>query len=606
MQACVCATNLFRKNCVGMEVTMKKYKKLYLLLTLCVLLLTLVGCNEDTGASAVQTQADFDALTNEVFLDSVQDNSITLNYTLANPENYGITNYKPTLGDFSLEAMKENLAKCENYSARLKKINYKKLTDDQKLTYDIMKDYYKVDNNDEDLLLYYEILSPTIGLQAQLPILFSEYNFYDKDDIDAYLELLPCTYNYFNQIVEFEKLKSDAGLFMSDRSAYDIIKQCESFIADKDDNLLITVFNDKVEKYEGLTKDEIKEYKKKNKDAVLNYVIPAYQLLIDGLKSLKGTGTNEGGLCNFERGKEYYESLVRTETGSNRSVEDLIDLIEKYIGKNIISMQSLLAKDSTLLEKANTPNYPMTDPEEILTYLQDAIKDRFPDMEKVNYTVKYVHKSLQDFISPAFYLTPAIDNYEDNSIYINGSDKFDLSQIFTTLAHEGYPGHLFQNVYYAQQNPAPIRSTMSFGGYSEGWATYVEMISYHMAGIDDDLASLLEENKAVILMMYARADIGINYEGWTREDSDKYLKNMLDITDEDTLDQFYISMVEEPANYLQYTIGYIEMMELRDKAEKELGDKFSEKEFHEFILKTGPSQFYVIDKYLDKWIKSMK
>lgn len=583
---------------------MKKYKKLYLLLSLIVLILALTGCGN--SKSATQTQEEFDALTKEVFLDNVQSDSITLNYTLANPEKYGITNYKPTLGDFSLDAMKENLAKCENYSARLKEINYKKLTDDQKLTYDVMKDYYKVDDNAQDLLLYYEILSPTVGLQAQLPILYAEYSFYDKDDIDTYLELLPCTYDYFNQIIEFEKLKSDAGLFMSDRSADDIIKQCESLISDTENNFLITVFNDKVEQYDGLTKDEIKAYQEKNKDAVLNYVIPAYQLLIDGLKSLKGTGTNEGGLSNYEKGKEYYESLVRSETGSNRSVEDLIKLLDKYMSKNITSMQVLLAKDATLLDQASNPSYPMTDPEEILTYLQDAIKDRFPDMDKVNYTVKYVHKSLEDFISPAFYLTPAIDNYEENSIYINGSDKFDLSQIFTTLAHEGYPGHLFQNVYYAQQNPNPVRSTMNFGGYSEGWATYVEMISYHMAGIDDKLASLLEQNNAVILMMYARADIGINYEGWTRQDSDDYLKSMLGITDEDTLDQFYIAMVEEPANYLQYTIGYIEMMELRNKAEKALGDKFSEKAYHEFILKTGPSQFYVIDKHLDKWIDSIK
>lgn len=595
---------LVKKNCVEMEVTMKKYKKLYLLLTLIVFLFALTGC--DKGKSVSQTQEEFDALTNEVFLDNVQSDSITLNYTLANPEKYGITNYKPTLGDFTLEAMKESLAKSENYSARLKAIDYKKLTYDQKLTYDVMKDYYKVDDNAEDLLLYYEVLSPTVGLQAQLPILYAEYSFYDKDDIDAYLELLPCTYDYFNQIIEFEKLKSDAGLFMSDQSADDIIKQCEALIADKENNFLITVFNDKVKQYDGLTKDEIKAYQEKNKDAVINYVIPAYQLIIDGLKSLKGTGTNEGGLCNLDKGKEYYKSLVRTETGSNRSVEELIKLLDKYMDKNIASMQTLLAKDASLLDQASNPSYPMTDPEEILPYLQDAIKDRFPDMDKVNYTIKYVHKSLEDFISPAFYLTPAIDNYEENSIYINGSEKFDLSQIFTTLAHEGYPGHLFQNVYYAQQNPAPIRSTMNFGGYSEGWATYVEMISYHMAGIDDNLACLLEENNAVILMMYARADIGINYEGWSRKESDEYLKGMLGITDEETLDQFYISMVEEPANYLQYTIGYIELMELRNKAENALEDKFSEKDFHEFILKTGPSQFFVIDKYLDKWINSAK
>ncbi|WP_310605200.1 DUF885 domain-containing protein [Anaerosporobacter sp.] len=587
---------------------MKKHTKLYLLLTLATLLFAFTGCSSigDITKSAAQSQEEFDALANEIFLDNVQSDSITLNYTLANPESYGITNYKPTLGEFTLEEMKANLAKCENYSARLEKINYKKLTDEQKLTYDIMKDYYKVDDNDQDLLLYYETLSPTVGLQAQLPILYAEYNFYDKDDIDAYLELLPCTYDYFKQIMDFEKLKSDAGLFMSDRSVNDIIDQCAALISDKENNFLISVFNDKVENYEGLTEDEITAYKEKNKDAILNYVIPAYELLIEGLTDLKGTGVNDGGLANFKNGKQYYESLVRSETGSDRDIESLIRLLNKYIQTNIVNMQTLLAKDASLEELASSYTYPMTDPEEILSYLQEAIKERFPDMEKVNYTIKYVHKSLQDFISPAFYLTPALDNYNENSIYINGSDKFDLSEIFTTLAHEGYPGHLFQNVYYAQQNPAPIRSTLNFGGYSEGWATYVEMISYHMSGLDDNLASVLEQNNAIILMMYARADIGINYEGWTRDDCDSYLKSMLGITDEDTCDKFYIAMVEEPANYLQYTIGYIEMMELRSKAEEKLGDKFSEKAYHEFILKTGPSQFYVIDKYLDKWIKSVK
>ncbi|WP_167957166.1 DUF885 domain-containing protein [Anaerosporobacter faecicola] len=583
---------------------MKIRKKLYLVFTFLLLLFALNGCKKEERATLGQTE--FEALTNEIFLDNVQSDSITLNYTLANPENYGITNFTPTLGEFTLDSMKENLAKCENYSARLKQINYKKLTDDQKLTYDVMKDYYKVDKNAEDLLLYYETLSPTIGLQAQLPILFAEYSFYDKEDIDSYLQLLPCTYDYFKQIIEFQKQKSEAGLFMSDRAVEDIVEQCESLIKEKEDNFLISVFNDKIKEFDGLTKEEIKAYKEQNKAAILDYVIPAYQLLIDGLNDLKGTGKNDGGLCNFPKGKEYYESLVKTETGSDRSIDDLLKLIEKYMNKNIASMQALLAKDPTLLDKANDPSYPMTDPEKILTYLQDAIKDRFPDMEKVNYSIKYVNKSLEDFISPAFYLTPAIDNYKENSIYINGSDKYDLSQIFTTLAHEGYPGHLFQNVYYAQQSPSPIRSTMNFGGYSEGWATYVEMIAYHMSGIDDSLATLLEENNAVILMLYARADIGINYEGWTREDSDKYLNNMLGITDEETLDQFYMSMIEEPANYLQYTIGYLEFMELRSKAEKELGDQFSEKDFHEFLLKAGPCQFFVLDNYMDQWISTMK
>ncbi|HEX3076305.1 MAG TPA: DUF885 domain-containing protein, partial [Lachnospiraceae bacterium] len=355
-----------------------------------------------------------------------------------------------------------------------------------------------------------------------------------------------------------------------------------------------------------LTKEEVKDYQAKNKKAVLDYVIPAYQLLIDGLNGLKGTGTNEGGLCNFDKGKEYYESLVRTETGSSRSIKELLELLDKYSNKYIGEMSALIAKDSSLADQIEDYSFKLTDPKEILSYLEEEIKKDYPEMEKVDYNVKYVNKSLEDFISPAFYLTPAIDNYNNNNIYINGGKKYDLSQIFTTLAHEGYPGHLYQCVYFAQQNPAPVRSIMNYGGYTEGWATYVEMSSYHMAGLDEKLATLLEKNMAVILIMYARADIGINYEGWTKDDTADYLAQMIGVTDDETINTFYNSMIEEPANYLQYTIGYLEFKELREKAEKELGDKFSAKSFHEFILKTGPAPFDVIDNYMDDWLKASK
>jgi uncharacterized protein (DUF885 family) len=585
-------------------------KKVYLLLSLVLLALVATGCSK-TDSKQTQAQIDasrteFDKLTDEIFLNQVQSDSITLNYTLAHPENYGVKDFTPTLGDYTLDSMKENLVESENYYARLKDITYKNLSDDQKLTYDILKDYYSAGNNDEDLLLYLEILSPTVGLQAQLPVLYSEFSFYDKQDIEDYLELLPKTYDYFKQIIEFEKQKSAAGLFMSDTSADDIVAQCESFIASKEDNFLITVFNDKVAGFEGLTKEEIKDYQAKNKKAVLDYVIPAYQLLIDGLNDLKGTGTNEGGLCNFDKGKEYYESLVRTETGSSRSIKELLELLDKYSNKYIGEMSALMTKDSSLADQIEDYSFKLTDPKEILSYLEEEIKKDYPEMEKVNYNVKYVNKSLEDFISPAFYLTPAIDNYNNNNIYINGGKKYDLSQIFTTLAHEGYPGHLYQCVYFAQQNPAPVRSVMNYGGYTEGWATYVEMSSYHMAGLDEKLATLLEKNMAVILIMYARADIGINYEGWTKDDTADYLAQMIGVTDDETINTFYNSMIEEPANYLQYTIGYLEFKELRAKAEKELGDKFSAKSFHEFILKTGPAPFDVLDNNMDDWIKASK
>lgn len=582
---------------------MKLSKKALLYLSIVFILISILGCN---NSNPTVTQAHFNTFINDVFIDEVQSDSITLNYTLTNPINYGIENFTPTLGEYTLDELSQNLSVSENYLARLKEFNYKDLTSDQQLTYDILVSYLKSDTDIGDYLLYFETLSPTIGIQAQLPILYAEYNFYNKTNIDDYLNLLPMTYGFFEQVLDFEKSKSDSGLFMSDFTVDDIVNQCQSFIESKEDNFLITVFNEKISNFKGLTKDEITYYQDANKKAILESVIPAYERLIEGLKALKGTGVNDGGLSNFKDGKEYYEKLVKIQTGSSKSIKELIKLSDNAMKDNILDMQKVIASDPNALDAMLNVSYELTNPEEIIEYLKSSIAENYPTLEDVSCTIKYVDESLQEYLSPAFYLTPALDNWTQNSIYINKGSQFDLSTIFTTIAHEGYPGHLLQCVYFNQQNPAPIRSILNFGGYSEGWATYVELDSYYLAGLDENVATLLEKNLAATLAMYARLDIGINYEGWSKEVTSDYLANNIGITDEDTINELFKSMVEEPTNYLKYSIGYLEFKELRDTASTKLGSKFVLKDFHEFLLSTGPAPFDVLDKYLTIWISEQK
>lgn len=568
-----------------------------------------VGNTENTtppkvsAADAGEEQHRFNEFLNEVFKKDVQSDSVTLNYTLAHPENYGITNFKPTFGTYSLESMKENLVDIENNSARLDTFAYASLTEEQQITYDILKDYLDVEASDADILLYTEALGPTTGLQAQLPVLLAEYNFYTKEDIKNYLALLPCINDYYKQIITFEQEKSKAGLFMSDVTANSIIKQCSDFIRDPEKNYLIDIFNDRIDAYEGLTDEEKTSFKKENKDAVLNHIIPAYESLINALTSLKGTGKNSAGLCQFPKGKLYYEKLLSALTGSDKSIEEIAQVIDQTRLNCAKKIQSLEENDDSI-DLLDVP-YPMTDPKEILSYLKKAVKDDFPDLDDVNCNIKYVHKSLEDHLSPAFYLTPAIDNFKENNIYINKGGNNNLDEIFTTIAHEGYPGHLFQSVYFNQQNPHPIRSILNFGGYSEGWATYVEMYSYGLSGLDSNLAEYLKQYQIFQLCIYGSLDIAINYSGWDLEKTTSYFNN-IGIDDNDVICEIYNNLVAEPGIYLQYTLGYIEFMELREKAEKQLGDKFSLKEFHTFLLDIGPCQFSIIDKYLDKWIKGQE
>lgn len=579
---------------------MKKNNRfLLLILTLFSFALLSFGCSAKNQKESPET---FDSFINHIFVNQVKQDTLTLNYSLAHPEDYGITEPVISLGSYTLDEMKKTLVDAENTLAVLNRYDYDDLTKEQQLTYDILKESLTLEKTSGNMLLYHEILGPTTGLQAQLPVLLAEYNFYTKQDIDTYVKLLPMIYDYFEEICAFERLKSEAGLFMSDKVADNIIDQCSHFIEQTKDNYLIEIFNDKVSAYEGLSDLEIKAYKAANENAVLNDVIPAYQLLINTLTDLKGTGKNDGGLSNFPKGKEYYEYLFRSNTGSSRPIKEIIEMLDSSLATNLVTLNTLMTKDTNVFEEAAALSYPLTDPVEILEYLKSAIKKDFPECPDVNYNIKYVHKSLQEHLSPAMYLVPAIDNYQNNIIYINKNPDYNLDQIFNTLAHEGYPGHLYQSVYFRGTNPSPIRSLLDFGGYAEGWATYVEFYSYSLAGFSNTLAAFMEANMAANMALYCRLDIGINYEGWTISETASFLKDF-GLTKSATVELLYTTMIEEPALYPQYGIGYLEFMELKKTAKESLGDNFNLKNFHKFLLDIGPAQFDIIADRLNTWIE---
>ncbi len=570
------------------------YSVILMLLLTCTLLLN--SCKMPPTQEKIQSS--FDVFLNDVFVEEVQADSLSLNYSLSNPEKYGIKSEDTTLGEYSIRHMTEDLSQYENYLSRLRSFDYSKLTSEQQLTYDILKNYLEQDLKLGNFMYYNECLGPTTGIQAQLPILLAEYKFNEKTDLDNYLELLPCVYDYFEDIIQYEKEKSARGLFMRDEVAEEIINQCKIFIEAPEHNFLIQYFNEKISSYEALSSSEITYYKARNREAVLAYIIPAYQLLIKTLSDLKGSGTNNAGLYYYPEGRAYYECLSKYKTGSAKRMEDMIAMLDGAIGKGVVKITSLTMSDPSLIDKyLSFTSYPITDPQEIIDDLKSDITKDFPEAVSVNCEIKYVPPSLSQYLSPAMYLIPPIDNYTDNDIYINGQDSNTLSMIYPTVAHESYPGHLYQCVYFRHKHPAPIRSLMNFVGYDEGWATYVEMYSYHTSGIDETLAAFLEANNIVILCMYARADIGIHYEGWTKDTTVKYIDTF--IGDKEIAGAIYDTLLEEPAIYLPYAIGYLEIMELRAKVQQQLGDDFSAKEFHRFLLDIGPAQFGIIGKYMD-------
>lgn len=556
------------------------------------------------GRTKEKAQSDFDVLMSEIFRDEVTGDSITLNYTMKNPKTYNIKDIEPTLGHYSLEEMQSGMAVSENQLAAIESFDYDKLREDQQLTYDVLHTMLQQNMEASDLLEYAEALSPTTGIQTQLPVILTEYHFWDKKNVDTYITLLTMIPDYFAEILAFEEQKSKAGLFMGERTVKAIISQCRQFIEKPEQNFMITTFSDRLAEV-ALTEKDKQNYLAKNKEAVLKNVIPAYENLINGLEKLQSTGKNQGGLCNLEKGKKYYEYLVRTTTGTNRSMKEIRTLLDDTVDANKRKMSDILIKNDAAYNQALHAVYPCKTPEETLTYLKKNYTKDFPELsEEVACQMKYVDASLEQSMSPAFYLTAAIDDYKNNVMYLNGNKDYDLSKAFTTIAHESYPGHLYQKCYYLSSGQSPVRSVVSIGGYSEGWGTYAELYSYSMAGLDKDVAELLRVNTLLTLAIYAKADFEVNYNGWDFEKLRQYLADFG--YSKSTSREIFDAVVAEPANYMQYTLGYLEIEALRKQAQKALGDKYSLKEFHKFFLSVGEAPFIVLQDRLERWIAKEK
>lgn len=576
---------------------MKNLKCYFLSFFLLLFSFLLVSCSNSNETKAIESREKFDLFTNDLFVTEVQKDTITLNYSLNNWENYGIEIDDIKIGHFSPSYIESLLATYENYLAILKTISYQDLSPNQQLTYDVLKYYFELELTQGEFILYHDVLGPTTGIQAQLPVLLAEFNIKSQEDMDIYLALVKSIEPYFKEVCEFQKLKAASGLFMSKQVADSIISQCENFIQNPEENFLITTINNKISNMDFLSEDEKAKYTKENKDSIINTLIPAYELLITTLKDLKSTGKNDKGLCYYEKGKSFYEYLIFYNTNSSKSVPELIQMVDLSIEENILKMGEILERNPKVYDELMDISFPLQEPTEIITFLKSAVLEDFPEIPSVNCTISYVPESLQEHLSPAMYLVPAIDEYENNVIYIN--PEYDLADIFPTIAHEGYPGHLYQSVYFRDSNPSPIRNLLDFGGYTEGWATYVEYYSYYLTGFEKDVSDFIVANMTTNMGIYCRLDFGIHYEGWTFSDSYDYLKK-LGINDKELVNLLYETILEEPALYPQYGIGYLEIVELKKKAESKLGDRFSLKDFHTFMLDIGPAPFTIIEKRLDE------
>lgn len=585
----------------------------------------------------------FSALTETIFENELSGNTLNLHYTLAHPENFGIERYDAVLPCYSAEGSTESEQALSSYIDTLSRIDSDRLKKEEQYTYLLLSRFLTHAMEGTTFPYYDEPLSPSGGMQSQLPILLAEYTFRNVQDVEDYLALLDQTDDYFAGLLVYEKEKKQAGLLQADTSLMQVQEQCYSILSKEElehgTHFLQTTFSERLDKMvaEGLlTASEAEGYLSENNRLLTTVMQPAYEMLGDGLFLLMGDGTSTPkGLCALPDGKAYYEWLVEKTTGSALSMQEIKELLYPQFNSEYAQVQTLLsATDDAVniwLHALEGDSFPLSAPTDMIQDVQLRMQADFPALPEAvggadlqvqglsgasglpSLALKAVSPSLQDYCAPAFYLTPPLDDTDNNVIYINEKSTPRGLELYTTLAHEGYPGHLYQSVYSQRSllsgDADPVRQVLWYGGYLEGWALYVEFISYDYAAelaeergdMDAAYAYTIEKhNRNMQLCLYALLDVAIHYDGSSYEQIHELLCSF-GISNADTTRSIYDYIAEEPANYLKYYLGYLEILRLKESAKTLWGEEYSDLRFHTFFLECGPADFTTLTEVLEQY-----
>ena len=392
---------------------------------------------------------------------------------------------------------------------------------------------------------------------------------------------------------------------MSDAAVDQAVEQCLLLAEPSAGHPLIDTFERRVDEADFLDDAARAAYKERNAQLFEEVVGPAYTYLAGELQALKGIGGREEGLYVVEGGRDYYELLVRQRTGSSKNVDEMFALSEQYLIAAMAEFDELAERNPDAVDRAFALG--VVDPAEVpavLADLQERIREDFPYLSDREFSVRPVAPSLEAYTNPASYILAPWDDLSHNTVFLNEAYLADNYEGFQTLAHEAFPGHLYQTNYFYENGAYPlICRLLAYEGYVEGWGLYAEMFSYRYMDDDPDVWRTRELDRTTTYCIASLIDMGVNYYGWSREEVGAYFEDLGIWLDPETTDFYYDTYaVGSPVTCLVYWMGYLEIYSLRDEAQVALGDDFDLKEFHRFLLETGPASFDLIRERMDAWI----
>ncbi|RZK18108.1 MAG: DUF885 domain-containing protein [Hymenobacter sp.] len=545
-------------------------------------------------------------------------------------EPLGIRGHNQELDNASLAFEDAQLARLHQDLATLHSYDTTGMQAQQRLSYRILDWYMTTQDAGAQFRYDNYPVNQLFGVQNEFPTFMATthqvHDARDAEDYNTRLSKLPAK---FAQVTEGLKVREQHGVVPPTFVLDKVLAEMTAFAAQApEQNILYTSFQEKLGKLPDLPQNQKTKLLAATKNQLQTAVYPAYQQLIAYLTALRPRSTTDAGVWKFPDGAAYYAYCLRLNTTTNLSAKEIHALGLREVARITAEMQAILraqheaGADSvgpTMARLGEEPRflYPDTDAgrtqilgdyKQILAEVSRGLAPAFRTQPKAKLDVQRVPEFKQKTSPGAYYNGAALDGSRPGAFYANLYDvkatpKFGMR---TLAYHEGIPGHHFQIGIAQELEGLPtFRRVIPFTAYAEGWALYAERLAWELGFEKDHYDNLGRLRAELFRSVRLVVDTGIHDQRWTREQAINYMRQTTGMAASDVEAEIerYIVM---PGQACAYKAGMLKLLELRERAQQQLGPKFDLRDFHDAVLNNGSMPLEVLEQAVNDYIAAKK
>lgn len=564
-----------------------------ILLLMCLFLIS--GCDVSNKMQLMDSGKSFDAYLDQLFIEELKSSPINATFSIGSLAKYDLSDLLTQIDDLSLEAITALVTDAQKDLETLKTFNRADLSEEQQKTYDVIAFRKEMVIASKDFLYYECLIQPSSGMQTEIPLALMQIEWDSTDEVDAYIERVKKLPKLFDQVIAYEQERAKTGLLLPENQYADVVKQIEDLLADPNTFMMTQSFNDKISKMPNLTEDKKEAYKATFLEIVTTELFPAFEKLKSEATLLMTATTNEGGIYNWPKSKDYYTAIIKNETSYDMSVENLRQWASNEKSEAITAMQDLYATNPEVFEADLTTIFPTyNNIQEIYDIENKVLADQFKDYGVKEATENIIPKYLEANLAAGFYFPLSADGEDYGNMYLR-QDAYDKITADTLLLylHENIPGHHLYFSLLSQSDLPMIRKIDTWTTYDEGWAQYVQTNIYEYTDLATEYVTLFKANEQYSNALMVELDIQVHVDGMSRADAiDLLVQN--GYPEEDAASSVD-RLIGTPGEMIHYMYGAYKFNQYRAQCEKALGDAFDLKEFHDLILSNIGLPFTTMD-----------